>query len=152
MSLKLNGNLFDLNTETRDTAFFLWEEDEGIEISIECTYKRNLFNEDEVTTGIVINPLQTHLKSQQALVGYKFEVKTIEEADEREDTFYMYEHEPLERYVLTIIGFKDDYAHVHIEGVAIIDGYSNPYVAVPFELEEWLPIVTNVNDWEKFNL
>ena len=41
---------------------------------------------------------------------------------------------------------------VYCSGTAILSGYSKEISQVDFVMEEWVPIIENINDWEFFNL
>ncbi len=48
-----------------------------------------------ISPSICINPIDTDKSDVKELVGTTFSVKTVEESEEREDSFYLYENEPL---------------------------------------------------------
>ncbi len=152
MGLNLGGVLFELNTQTRDTAFFLHKEDGELEYSLDCQFQANEFMEEMVEPRLCLSPVATNKKNQEELVGSYFEVKKIEEAMEREDTMYLFEHEPLESYQFTILAFQNDMVHIQWNGTAVTDGYARPYQTAEFWLDCWLPIITRKEDWEKFGL
>lgn len=74
------------------------------------------------------------------MVGRTFSVDNVEKSDEREDTFYLFEHEPMESYQFTILEIKDNEIHIAISGIAITDGYSEPYKVADFTIDCWLSI------------
>ncbi|MDF2652360.1 MAG: hypothetical protein K0Q73_8165 [Paenibacillus sp.] len=153
--LTLQGVIFNLCTDTRDTAFFIHDSDDDdgtIDISIDVSFHTNTFEGDSVEPSISINPVKTNRKSLSELVGMSFKVKTVEEAEEREDTFYLWEHEPFESYVLTILDIAGDKIHIQCAGIAIIDGYAKPYKTADFSMDCWLPIITGKDDWAKYGL
>ncbi|MEG0327352.1 MAG: hypothetical protein RR565_01200 [Erysipelothrix sp.] len=153
MSLKFMNTTFALNTKTRNTAFFVHDSDDGnLEYSFDCSFEKSTVGEISFSPYLCINQIETSSKQIDELLGHCFEVENIENADEREDTFYIFEHEPLVRYTSVIKEIKDNWVLIHCEGVAIIDGYVRPYTKDSFELECWLPIITSVNDWEEFGL
>ena len=150
--LLLDGISFELNTKTRDTAFFIFEEDTGLEYSFDCCFDWRNFKGENITPSLCINHIGTSAKNIEDLVGEHFEVKTVDEAQEREDSLYVYEHEPLENYRLRLLEVKNDRIHIMCIGTAIIDGYAQPYETAPFELDCWLPIITCKEDWDKFEV
>lgn len=153
MSLKFMNTTFTLNTKTRDTAFFVHhKENHNLEYSFDCSFEKNTTEEISISPYLCINQIETSFRQIDELIGHCFEVDNVEEADEREDTFYIFEHEPLVRYTSVIKEIKGDWVRIHCEGEAIIDGYASPYTKDSFELECWLPIITSVSDWSKFNL
>lgn len=152
MSLSLENITFELNTKTRDTAFFIHDGTNGLEYMMDCTFREGAYDGCEITPYFCINSIETTAVTKEELVGISFSIHSIEEADEREDSFYVFEHEPLEQYHLQILEIKNEKARIHCRGTAIVDGYANPYVTKNFEIDCWLPIITNVSDWHKFNL
>ncbi|MBB6713890.1 hypothetical protein [Clostridium gasigenes] len=154
MGLLLEKTEFELDIQTKDSAFFVSPGDDrdGLQYSIECSFKNKEFEGANVSPALIINWIETNVKKFENLVNLNFEVETVEEADKREDTFYVVEHEPLENYKLTVLEIQNDKAHIKCIGTAIIDGYSVPYTTGEFEIDCWLPIITNQNDWAKFDL
>lgn len=86
------------------------------------------------------------------LIGTSFSVTAIEESYNREDAFYIYEHEPLVNYTSKILEIREDKAHIKCCGTLIVDGYAKPYTEEKFEIDSWLPMIESVRDWEKFAL
>lgn len=150
--LKLDGSLFQLDSETRDSALFVHEKVKGLEYSIELLFKIGDFNGEIVTPSLTINWIETTAKSIPELIGKTYTINNIKDADEREDTFYLYEHEPMKNYHLVIPEISGDKAHIKCTGMAIIDGYAEPIKTGKFKLDCWLPIITKKTDWEKFGL
>ena len=139
MELILDGINFEI--ELRESVFYISDYNEKLEYSLDCYFKHNEFDEEIISPYLCINDIKTNINGDiQNLVGEKFKVETIEEADEREDTFYIFEHEPLESYELTILEIKNNMVHIKCEGVAVIDGYSSPYTTGEFKIDCWLPI------------
>lgn len=154
MGLILEKIKFELDSRTRSSAFFLYniDEENTLEYSIECSFKQNKFEGESISPSLSINPIETNIRDIKNLIGESFKVETIEESDEREDTFYIFEHEPLENYELTILEIKNDMARIRCTGIAVIDGYADPYVTGEFKIDCWLPIITDKKDWDKFGL
>ena len=152
MALILDGILFELNTESRSTAFFIHNDDDEYEFSLDCYFHANIFMDEEIKPYLCINAIPIGSDNMESVTGKTFEVKNIEEAMRREDTLCVFEHEPLESYKITVIEFKNDRAHIKCSGIAVTDGYARPYKTAKFELDCWLPVITNVNDWGKFGL
>ena len=76
----------------------------------------------------------------------------MEESCDREDSFYIYEHEPLIDYELEILEIRVNKAHIKCSGTLILDGYAEPYTKEKFEIDSWIPVIESVKDWEKFGL
>ena len=138
--LLLQGITFEVDRNIKKTAFFVSENNNTIEFSIDISFKANEFDGEYISPSLDINFIETSAKTLEELIGISFEVKNIQESDEREDSFYIYEHEPFEQYEVSIISIEDDKAYIKCNGIAIVDGYSNPYKSAKFEFNEWLPI------------
>ena len=105
-----------------------------------------------IAPSICINSIGSNKSSAKDLVVESFSVNTLEECDEREDTFYIYESEPMISYKLEVIEIKDDNAHIRCTGVLIVDGYADPIEKEYFEIDSLIPIIESVDDWKKFEL
>ena len=113
-------------------------------VSMEVRFQEGSFAaspEDEEETAspmFIINPFETGKYSIEDCIGMTFSVSNVEEADEREDSFYVFEHEPFMDYSFTIVDIKDGIAHITISGTAITDGYSRPVKTEKFSGEFWI--------------
>ena len=144
---------FDIDNNTRDTAFFIDNDKTGsLKISLDVTCQKNQFRDEAVTPYLVINWHKTHARNLQELVGKIFKVEDIETADKREDTFYLYEHKPLVKYQLEILSIRENKIHAKCEGISVIDSYSTPYLTADFKLDCHLPIISGKDDWAKYGL
>jgi hypothetical protein len=110
------------------------------------------FEGEEISPALCINPVDTDKKSATEFAGESFSVMTVEESWDREDSFYIYEHEPLVGYELEIPEIKANKAHIKCSGTLIVDGNAEPYTKEKFEIDSWIPIIESVKDWEKFGL
>lgn len=106
----------------------------GFSFALDVDCKSAEYDGASVTPSVCINYFETNAKSIQDLNGIEYFVNSLEESDEREDTMYLFENEPFEKYSLKILESKDDRVHVFYKGVVVTDGYSEPYISVPFEL------------------
>ena len=120
-----------------------------ISISLECYFDTAKKDSEDIEPSLIINTID--MKPTNTLKGFNFEVKTAEEADDREDTFYYYEHEPFENYKLIINDYDDKKANISIVGNAIIDGYKDPYENKKIELNCELPVKITKKPQLKFN-
>ena len=132
--------------------YFEGDEDESASWSVNIGFAMGDFNGEKISPAICINPIDTDKKSITELAGESFSVMTIEESWDREDSFYIYEHEPLVDYELKILEIRNNKAHIKCSGTLIVDGYAKPYTKEKFEIDSWIPIIESVNDWEKFGL
>ena len=120
-----------------------------------CRYRiriREISNGAEILPSLCINPIDTKKESIADLVGESFSVMTINESYDREDSFYIYEHEPLADYKLKILEIDSDKAHIKCSGTLVVDGYKEPPIKEKFEIDSWIPVIESVEDWEKFGL
>ena len=130
---------------------FLFDKEDG-SWSVDIVFREGDFRGEIIAPSICINSIDSNKSSVKDLVGETFSVNTLEECDEREDTFYIYESEPMFSYRLEIIEIKDDNAYIRCTGVLIVDGYANPIEKEYFEIDSLIPIIESVDDWKKFEL
>lgn len=142
--------LFEESLLDRQTCLMFLKENNSSSWSVDIGFKNGNFGDDILSPAICINPITTDKNSIGDLVGEKFRVATIEECDEREDTFYLYESEPMVSYDLEVLEIRDNRAHLICKGILIVDGYSEPYIQESFEIDSWVPVIESVNDWVKF--
>ncbi len=142
--------LFEESLLDRQTCLIFLKENNSSSWSVDIGFKNGNFGDDILSPAICINPITTDKKSIGDLVGEKFRVATIEECDDREDTFYIYESEPMVSYDLEVLEIRDNRAHLICKGILIVDGYSEPYIQESFEIDSWVPVIESVNDWVKF--
>ncbi|MDE7365139.1 MAG: hypothetical protein K2N27_09730 [Ruminococcus sp.] len=133
-TLILDGVTFELD-DCENTKLYVFESDEydgTITISFDLYFKQAIFNGEKVSPYICINQHETYKSGINETVGCIYSVDSVEKSDEREDTLYIYEHEPFKKYSFTILEISEKTAHIHIEGIAIIDGYSVPAKTADF--------------------
>ena len=141
---------FEDDWEDRQSCLLFDKEDGSY--SVDIGFKEGNFRGELTAPSICINSIDSNKSSVKDLVGEVFRVNTLEECDEREDTFYIYESEPMLFYKLEIIEIKDDKAHIKCCGRLIVDGYSDPIEEENFEIDSVLPVIESANDWKKFGL
>ncbi len=135
--LILDGVPFELD-DCGDTHFYLFESDEHegtFTIGFEIQFRSGNYQAETVSPAICINEHETGKASAEALTGCTYRVGCIEDAIEREDAFYLFEHEPMERYAFQIVEISEESAQIRIEGVAVTDGYAEPRKTAPFSGE-----------------
>ena len=142
--------LFQDSWEGRRSCLMFCKEDDCMSWSVDIGFTPGDLNGEEITPSLCINPIDTYKNSVEELTGETFSVTTIEESDDREDAFYIYEWEPMVSYNLEVVEIIDSKAHVRCKGVLILDGYTNPYIEEKFEIDSWIPVIESVIDWEKF--
>ncbi len=132
--------------------YFEGDEDKAASWSVDIGFARGNFDGEEISPSLCINHIYTDKKSVAELVGESFSVMTVEESFAREDSLYIYEHEPLVSYEVKILEIETNKAHIQCSGTLIVDGYAKPYTKEKFEIDSWIPIIESVKDWEKFGL
>lgn len=135
--LILDGVTFTLN-DCEETNFYVFEsyEQEGtITVGFDIWFQKADYQGETVSPSVCVNPHETGKTSIKELAGHVFHVDHIEEADEREDTFYLFEHEPMERYTFKIVEITEHEVYLQFEGAAVVDGYAVPYKTAPFSGE-----------------
>lgn len=138
--LILGGATFELD-DCEDTRLYIFESDEyedTFTVSFDARFKKGIFNSEEVLPYISIGEHETNKSEISEITGDVYSVDSPEEADEREDLLYIYEHEPFEKYSLKILEMSGKMVHISIEGTAITYGYSVPYETADFSGDFWL--------------
>lgn len=148
------SSVFEDDWSRRRTSlmYFAGDEDEGPTWSVSIGFSDGDFNGEEISPSLCITQIPTDKKTVAELAGESFSVTTVEESFDREDSFYIYEHEPMIDYVLTVLEIKEDRAHVQCSGTLIVDGYARPCTKAKFEIDSWVPVIESVKDWGKFGL
>ena len=140
---KIGSVQFELD-DCSNTRLFLFESDEfegEITIGFDAWFKNGEYAGEEVSPSITVNEHETHRSSPKELVGMTFAVSDSEESIEREDTMYIFEHEPILSYSFTVLAIENGQMHIEISGTAVTDGYSRPCVTEPFSADIWLDMV-----------
>ena len=152
--LKIGKFVFEDDWSHRRSSlmYFRGDENESPSWSVELGFANGDFNGEEILPSLCINPIDTKKESVADLVGESFSVMTIDESSDREDSFYIYEHEPLDHYELKILELNSDKAHIKCSGTLVVDGYAEPPIKEKFEIDSWIPVIESVKDWEKFRL
>ena len=85
----------DWSRRRSSLMYFEGDEDEAAAWSVDVAFAMGNFEGEQISPSLCINPIDTDKKSITELVGESFSVMTMEESFDREDSFYIYEHEPL---------------------------------------------------------
>ena len=132
--------------------FFKADREESASWAVDIGFKPGDFEGNEISPSICINPIDTDKSDVKELVGTTFWVKTVEESEEREDSFYIYENEPLIEYRIEVLDIAEAKAHIKCNGVLILDGYAEPWIEEGFEIDSWVPVIESAQDWNKLYL
>ena len=107
--LKIGGKYsFEDNLSNRRSCLMFFDEDDPVSWSVDIGFSEEDFGDETVSPVICINPIDTDKNSVEELVGEKFKVATVEECADREDTFYIYEFEPMVSYEVEVLEIKDN--------------------------------------------
>ena len=141
--LNIGGYEFQVK-DCGSTKLYIFDNDEDIDeerdfitktISMDVCFEKGQFGNESVSPKLVINEIPTGKADIRDTIGMEYEVGCVEESIEREDTLYVFEHEPLINYKLKIIGIEDGLMHLKISGTAVTDGYSTPVQTAGFDGE-----------------
>ena len=126
--LKIGKNYtFEDDWNGRQSCLMYFKEDSSASWSVDVGFAKGNFRGETIAPSICINPISTDKNSAAKLIGESFSVITIEESDDREDSFYIYEHEPMISYKLKILEIRNSKAYIKCSGILIVDGYAEPY-------------------------
>lgn len=142
----------DLSGRRSSLMYFEGDDDEPASWSVDVGFSEGDYKGEKIKPSFCVNPIETRKRSAAELAGEVFSVASIKEAVEREDSFYIYEHEPLVEYELSVVEIKNGMAHIRCKGTIVEDGYAKPYTTEKFEMDCRVPVITSVDDWEKFGL
>ncbi len=139
-TLYLNQSEFELHEDSNKSYLYIGKESESIEIWADFDFAKAVYCEgtdfeDNIAPSFSINPIITEKTNINDLIGTTFLIESFDESDEREDTMYIYEHEPLMSYSITICELFDATARVICRGGAITDGYARPPIEATFYLD-----------------
>ncbi|RKI81834.1 hypothetical protein D7V90_12375 [bacterium 1xD42-87] len=90
---------------------------------------------------IIINNIHTKKYDIRKFAGEKFSTGNVAESDQREDSLYLFEHEPFIKIKVKILAVEGERAHITCKGTVVEDGYASPVKAVKFTWDCWLPLV-----------
>lgn len=142
----------DWSRRRSSLMYFEGDENETASWSVEIGFAMGDFEGGDILPSLCINPIDTDKKSIEKLAGEFFLVMTMEESCDREDSFYIYEHEPLINYELEILEIRTNKAHIKCNGTLVVDGYAEPCTKEKFEIDSWIPVIQSVKDWSDFGL
>ena len=152
--LKIKDFTFQEDWENRRSClmFFKADLEESASWAVDIGFKPGDFEGNEISPSLCINPIDTDKSTVKELVGTTFSVKTTLDSEEREDSFYIYENEPLLEYMIEILDIVEAKAHIKCNGVLILDGYAEPWIEERFQIDSWIPVIESVQDWDKLSL
>jgi len=139
--LKLGKYEFTLDEGSKENFLWLCSDDKGNKAwNLELHFSEGEYDGETVLPMIILNYIKTKKQSPEELKNESFKVGSLEDCEEREDEFYIFEHEPMLKYAVKIKDVKDGKALVSCTGTAVEDGYAEKPKKVKFSLEEWVKI------------
>lgn len=148
--LILGKNTFkEAINEMSNVTVYIIDGNHGIDWSVDCVFEEGMFKKEMISPEIIINDIHSEKNTVEELVGETFSVKKLEESEEREDTFYIYEHEPIKKYQIEILGMEDNKVHLLCKGTAIEDSSTKVAKTVKFEWDAYLPLVIEHKEYEE---
>lgn len=130
----------DFEIDENESCFYIDTKSDTIRFSVDVYTQRREYCDEQHAPSLDIRWFTTKQTEISGLVGVGVSVSTIEKSYKREDTFYLYEHEPFVKYRLKIIDICDERVHVSLKGIVVKDGYAKPYTTETLEIECWLRI------------
>lgn len=146
--LTLGKNKFELDNSSDENRLYLCSDEKGnMAWNLELHYSAGEYGGETVQPTLIINYIKTKKHTPAELQGESFKAGSIEECEEREDEFYIFEHEPMFKFSVKIKNIKDGKALVFCLGTAVEDGYAEKPKKTKFDIEEWVTIgEMTVND------
>ncbi len=139
--LTLGKYKFALNENSDENFLYLCTDEKGNKAwNLECHFEDGVYGDETVSPMISINYVKTKKQSPAELKGEKWSVSDMDECDEREDFFYIYECEPMFKYTVKIKDVKDNKALVSCSGNATEDSGEDKPKKVKFSFEEWITV------------
>lgn len=137
--LRIGNTIFRFNAENSVFTYTL-QNNEIISCDIDCYFYENDFCGMPVSPMLRIEEIELKKQNLKDLIGTILTVDTPEKSFEREDFLRIFECEPFEKINIEICEIFEKSLHLKISGVAITDGYSEPYEAETFDLDIEIPI------------
>ncbi len=139
--LTLGNYQFPLNTGSEENVLYLCSDENGKKAwNLELHFAEMTYVEEAVSPMIILGYIKTDKQTISALKGECFKVNSLEECEEREDEFYIFEHEPMLNYTVKIENIVDNRAYVSCSGTALEDAYADKPKKVKFSLKEWVAV------------
>ncbi len=144
--LTLGKYKFALEEDSPENRLYLCTNEDGNTWNLELHFAEGEYGGETVSPMLILGDIETQKQTPAELKGESFEVGSVEECMEREDEFYIFEHEPMFDYSVKIVDIKDGKALVSCSGIAIEDGYAEKPKKVKFALEEWVTVEEMTDD------
>lgn len=139
--LTLGKYKFALEEDSPENRLYLCTDENGKKAwNVELHFAEGEFKGETVSPTIILGYIKTEKQTPAELKNESFKVNSIEECEEREDEFYIFEHEPMFKYNVKIADFRNGKTLVCCSGTAVEDGYAEKPKKVKFALEEWVTV------------
>lgn len=139
--LTLGKYKFNLDEGSPENRLYLCTDEKGKKAwNVELHFAEGEYGGETVCPTLILGYIKTEKQTPAELKNESFKSNSIEECEEREDEFYIFEHEPMFKYNVKIADFRDGKALVCCSGTAVEDGYADKPKKVKFALEEWVTV------------
>lgn len=139
--LTLGKYKFALDEGSEENSLYLCSDENGKKAwNLELHFTEGEYGDETVSPMIILGYIKTDKQTPDALKGERFKINSPEECEEREDEFYIFEHEPILKYTVKIADIKDGRALVSCSGTAVEDAYADKPKKVKFAFEEWVTV------------
>ena len=139
--LTLGKYKFNPDEGSPENRLYLCTDENGKKAwNVELHFAEGEFKGETVCPTIILGYIKTEKHTPAELKNESFKVSSIEECEEREDEFYIFEHEPMLKYNVKIADFRDGKALVCCSGTAVEDGFADKPKKVKFAFEEWVTV------------
>ena len=95
--LKLGKYEFEEDLEKSSLTVSVGDRENGSEWNIDCVFLKSAYDGEMVSPQIIINNIHTKKYDIRKFAGEKFSTGNVAESDQREDSLYLFEHEPFIR-------------------------------------------------------
>lgn len=148
--LKLGKYEFEEDLEKSSLTVSVGDRENGSEWNIDSVFLKSAYDGEMVSPQIIINNIHTKKYDVRKFAGETFSTGNVAESDQREDSFYLFEHEPFIKMKVKILAVEGERAHITCKGTAVEDGYASPVKAVKFTWDCWLPLGVKGLDMSRY--
>lgn len=139
--LTLGKYKFTLDEVSKENSLWLCSDEKGNKAwNLELHFSEGEYDGETVLPTIILGYIKTKKQSPEELKNESFKIGSLEDCEEREDEFYIFEHEPMLKYTVKIKDVKNGKALVSCTGTAVEDGFADKPKKVKFSFEEWVAI------------
>ena len=139
--LTLGKYVFEEDLDNSSLTLYIGDMKSGSDWNIDCVFLASEYEGETVSPEIIINNIHTKKYDVKGFAGEKFSTRNIGESERREDSLYLFEHEPFIKMKVKILAVDGGQAHITCKGTAVEDGYASPVKTIKFAWDCWLPLI-----------